>query len=609
MKNNYIRILFLVIILILMTVSFITYRNLNNYVEEVNGVRHSNLVIRAVATVLSSIRDAETGHRGYQLTRDTIYLEPYYNSLKLLPAELNTLDSLLVGNENQIRYTDTLKTLIDNQFTVINQILSNARRSSLYMDQYESNLLARGKTNMDQIRRIAFKITGEEESIFKERIFKETNFRDNAPMALLAYTLVALLGMIFLFTRILESLSKKKIAEENLRQNVEFLKREVTAKEERGLLLKEAETLAHMGSWRWYEKKDLLIWSEGLYTIWGLSDKEVKPSWDSFLANIHDEDRQAVEDFLNRIKTEKTGSDINYRIDLQGAIKYVLMTAKPRKDSDTQSIDILGTVVDITKQKLYESQLKQFTEELQRSNQDLEQFAYVASHDLQEPLRKIRAFGDRLVSKYKPNLEGAGVDYIHRMQLAAARMQVLIEDLLSFSRVSRTGVFFEDLNLNTLMGEVIDDLEIQVKREHATVQMSDLPSVLGEVTQIKRLLQNLVNNAIKFHKLNENPIVEISGKVITRREAESELNITLSSPAQKYARLSIKDNGIGFDQKYSEKIFNIFQRLHGRMEYEGTGIGLAICRKIVINHNGYITVTSVENKGSEFIVILPAAND
>jgi|GEM_PF-1229198 len=605
MKNNYIRILFLVIVLILIAVSFITYRNLNNYIVEVNGVRHSNQVIRAVSSVLASIRDAETGHRGYQLTRDTVYLEPYYLSVKILPAELKKLDSLLAKNERQKQYADTLKMLIENQFTIISQILSNARRSSLYMDQYESNLLARGKVNMDQIRRIAFRITGEEENTSKERISKETNFRNYAPVSLLAYTLVALVGMTYLFTRILDSLSKKKIAEENLQRNVEFLKGEVAAKEERGLLLKEAETLAHIGSWRWYSKGDLLIWSEGLYTIWGLPHQDIKPSWSAFLSNVHRDDRQGVEDFLNKIKTEKTGSDIHCRIDVQGTVKYVLMTAKRREDAGTQSIDILGTVVDITKQKLYESQLKQFTEELQRSNQDLEQFAYVASHDLQEPLRKIRAFGDRLVSKYKPNLEGAGVDYIHRMQLAAARMQVLIEDLLSFSRVSRTGVFFEELNLNMLMVEVIDDLETQIRREQAAIQVTDLPPVWGEITQIKRLFQNLVSNAIKFHKLNEKPSIIISGQVIAHREAENELKITLQNNAKNYTRLSVKDNGIGFDQKYSEKVFNIFQRLHGRMEYEGTGIGLAICRKIVVNHNGYITVNSKENIGSEFIIILP----
>src|SRR6478609_9726870 len=216
MKNNY-SISFFVIIAVLITVSFMTYRNLSNYIEEVNGVRHSNQVIRAVETVLSSIRDAETGHRGYQLTRDTNYLEPYYNSYKNLPRKLKTLDSLVAENENQTKYADTLNLLVDNQFNVINQILSNARRSSLYMDQYESNLLSRGKDNMDEIRRVASKITDEEANIFRERISKEANFRDNAPIALFVYTLIALAGMTFLFTRILESLNKRKIAEEKLK--------------------------------------------------------------------------------------------------------------------------------------------------------------------------------------------------------------------------------------------------------------------------------------------------------------------------------------------------------------------------------------------------------
>jgi signal transduction histidine kinase len=189
------------------------------------------------------------------------------------------------------------------------------------------------------------------------------------------------------------------------------------------------------------------------------------------------------------------------------------------------------------------------------------------------------------------------------MQSAATRMQTLIEDLLSYSRVSRANDIFQPLDINLIMSEVLDDLDVQIKREGALIKMDNIPTFIGDRIQIKRLLQNLINNAIKFHKPEHKPIVGINSRFVKSSEIESELGISL--PDVPYIRISVKDNGIGFEERYVERIFNIFQRLHGRLEFEGTGIGLAICRKIVMNHKGYITVHSKVNVGSEFIVVLP----
>jgi light-regulated signal transduction histidine kinase (bacteriophytochrome) len=259
--------------------------------------------------------------------------------------------------------------------------------------------------------------------------------------------------------------------------------------------------------------------------------------------------------------------------------------------------------VDVTESKVYEKQLQQFNAELKRSNEDLEQFAYVASHDLQEPLRKIRAFGDRLTSKFGHELKSQGSDYVFRMQAAAARMQLLIEDLLTFSRVSRVEANFELLEMKPLLDEVLEDIDLMVNQKKAVVRVGKFPSFYGDRSQIKRLFQNLIGNSIKFHKVNEKPIIDISIKTIERAEAERETGVSVADT--KFIRISVKDNGIGFDEKYAEKIFNIFQRLNGRTAYEGTGIGLAICRKIVTNHGGFISAKSIEDVGSEFIIILP----
>src|SRR5258706_5405492 len=234
-----------------------------------------------------------------------------------------------------------------------------------------------------------------------------------------------------------------------------------------------------------------------------------------------------------------------------------------------------GAVVivrDIRERKRVEHDMREFTVQLQQSNRELEDFAYVASHDLQEPLRKIQAFGDRLKSKYAEELPAQARDYIDRMQSAAQRMQVLINDLLSFSRVTTRGQPFVPVDLGVVAAEVAHDLEVRTHDVDGRIEIAPLPTVDGDPLQMRQLLQNLASNALKFHRDDVPPRVEIAGSVAGER-----------------ARITVADNGIGFEEKYADRIFTMFDRLHGRGKYDGTGIGLAICRKIVERHGGTIS--------------------
>ncbi|PWJ33682.1 sensor histidine kinase [Sediminitomix flava] len=237
-----------------------------------------------------------------------------------------------------------------------------------------------------------------------------------------------------------------------------------------------------------------------------------------------------------------------------------------------------------------ETKLKQYTRELERSNRELQDFAYISSHDLQEPLRKIRAFGDRISQKEKENLSPRGQDYLDRMQNSAERMQKLINDLLAFSRVSSRAKPFKRLNLSTILNDVLSDLEILIEKTNAIIEVSDLPYWEGDDTQLRQLFQNLISNAIKFRKADLDPKIIISHQLI--REGGMER-----------LEISVEDNGIGFDEKHNEKIFQIFQRLEGR-KYEGSGIGLAICKRIAQRHGGDIKACSELGKGSRFVITL-----
>jgi len=256
-----------------------------------------------------------------------------------------------------------------------------------------------------------------------------------------------------------------------------------------------------------------------------------------------------------------------------------------------------GFVHDITKQKLDEERLRRYAAELERSNRELQDFAYVSSHDLQEPLRKIQAFGDRLLTKEYDNLSEQGKDYIDRMLNAASRMQNLINDLLGFSRVTAKSKPFVKVKLDDILSEVISDLEVTIEQTGAEIIRSSLPEIEAEPTQMRQLFQNLLSNAMKFRKPDESPIINIYAKSLQRRA-----HLT-ATPGDQVTEIYVEDNGIGFDEKYLDRIFNIFQRLEGQ-KYEGSGIGLAVCRKIAIRHGGDITASSQPGVGTRFIITL-----
>lgn len=248
------------------------------------------------------------------------------------------------------------------------------------------------------------------------------------------------------------------------------------------------------------------------------------------------------------------------------------------------------------------TELTELNTELERSNRELQDFAFVASHDLQEPLRKIQAFGDRLLRVQGPKFDEKGRDYLDRMNKAAERMHTLINDLLAYSRVTTKAQPFEPTDLAAVAKGVIEDIETTIEQAGGTVTLKDLPTIDADALQMRQLLQNLIVNALKFKKTDTAPVVEIRSKILEERVSGSGQN-SLSDRVQ----ILVEDNGIGFDEKYLDRIFTPFQRLHGRNEYEGTGIGLAVCRKIVERHGGTLTGISKPGEGATFVATLPVS--
>jgi light-regulated signal transduction histidine kinase (bacteriophytochrome) len=231
----------------------------------------------------------------------------------------------------------------------------------------------------------------------------------------------------------------------------------------------------------------------------------------------------------------------------------------------------------------------------------LQSFASVASHDLQEPLRKIQAFGDRLRAKCAEQLSDQGKDYLERMQNAAGRMQTLIQDLLQLSRVTSRAQPFQPCDLGLIVADVINDLEVRLEQSVGSVEVGELPTIDADPLQMRQLFQNLIANALKFHKPDVPPLVRIQSEQLTA----TDYSLPGARPPDRIVRITVEDNGIGFDPKFADQIFIVFQRLHTKTEYDGTGIGLAVCRKITDRHGGSIVAQSAEGRGATFVITLP----
>lgn len=246
----------------------------------------------------------------------------------------------------------------------------------------------------------------------------------------------------------------------------------------------------------------------------------------------------------------------------------------------------------------HEAEQSKLLMQLRQSNRDLQDFAYIASHDLQEPLRKVQAFSERLMKTYSDRLEEEGSDYLQRMSSAANRMQAMINDPLAYSRVASAGPVFTTVDLNRIAEDVISLLELRIRDTGGQVQVEKLPGLEADALQMQQLFQNLIGNSLKFHWPETPPMVRFSGEVLSKN----------GDPAYRQIKLVFEDNGIGFDEKYTDRIFKPFQRLHSREAYEGSGIGLALCRRIVERHHGQIDVASTPNVGSRFMITLPATH-
>lgn len=345
-------------------------------------------------------------------------------------------------------------------------------------------------------------------------------------------------------------------------------------------------------------KGNVLNWNKGAEKIKGYAEEEILGR--SFRLFYVPEDRSSrlPERMIKEAREKGKALYEGWRIRKDGSLFWgsVLITAL--HDENKKIIGFSKITRDLTRQKLARDKMQQYTSELEFQNRELEQFAYIASHDLQEPLRKIQTFVGLLEKNIRD--EELSKKYFDKIKTSARRMSELIRDVLDYSKLSAAEKVFTETDLNDVFMKVCTDFELLIAEKHAKIVIRQLPVIRCIPLQMGQLFSNLLSNSLKFS--SEKPVISVSSRRLPKQELKK---IRELDAASEYIHLKFKDNGIGFEQQYDKQIFTIFQRLNQKRDCDGTGIGLALCKKIVENHNGLITVTSAVNNGATFNVYLP----
>lgn len=578
---------FVISIFALLFTAGISYKQIQSLSDSENSVLHSYKIFVELERLNLYCATAETNQRGYLLTRDSTFLQTYYNSLDNVHQAYINLKILIYSDEIQSRNLDSLHNLINRRFYYAANVLKKDN-DSIQTSDFTKTLIINGTSMMRQAREQSGKMINEEMRLLKnrEKAHKEnTNF---SPVTLLFSVALSLFFFILAFNKINQDLkSTNKINNQLLINNEIF---------------EHSEQIANISNWCWNMEENTLSFSFNHYRLLGCNPDEFDPTIENFMQFVHPDDRHIVVEGNQRALDDLSASVSNFRvIRKDGELRYFNSIGKVITDSFGKTF-IIGVNSDITERYHKDKMLEEKLADLERSNQELTAFNHIASHDLQEPLRKIQTFISRIRDNGFENLTVNVKDYFSGIERSTLKMHKFIEDLLLYSRANKADKVFEMADLNILFENAKQELSHLIEENDATVISSVILPVHQVIPfQIQQLFINIISNSIKYRSANIPPIVHINSSIVTGAEIPG----TMADLSMNFLKISISDNGIGFEQKYSEKLFSLFYRLHKEKEYSGTGIGLSICKIIVENHKGFIFAEGVPNIGSTFTIYLP----
>jgi len=580
----FLRIVFVIAIFIMIFVSALTYRHVDLLISSSKSVAHSYKVTIEIEQLYTNIKDLELERRNYLLVNNKNLIQNIKDLKKEIVKNIIRIEFLTKDNLKQTMLLEKLEVLVNKKFKIVDETINH--EVPLTNESLESNLLG-GKMVMDKIKIFIRIMLSNEKKLLTERTVKNSNITDTTPaiIYIALFSTIAIITMAFVkISRDLEEMRKKN---EQLALNNES--NHLT------------EQIGDFGTWYLNLETNEYTFSENEYRLLGLKPYSFEASLEGFLKYIHPDDLSYVKDIILKMITKDKVVPFTYRvIRADGNLRYLRGNGKIVVNKSGEKI-LIGTTSDVTDEVLINQAIEQRNRELEANNKELQTFNYVASHDLQEPLRKIQTFISRLVDKDLDSLSENGKQYLLRIQDSSQRMRVLIDDLLKFSRANKAEQVFEETDLNEVLENSKLELAQIIEEKKAKIINDELPNLNVIPFQMQQLFTNLIGNSLKYSKEKVAPIISIN---ISEVDASQEIEIPVNEK-NKYYKIIFKDNGIGFDSEYSEKIFLLFNRLHNKGEFSGTGIGLAICKKIVENHKGFIFAHGEIDLGATFTIYLP----
>ena len=581
----FLKIIFVISVAIIFFIGGITFKHITVLKKSSAYVSNSYEVNIELERLMSYIKDAETGQRGYLLSNEKSFLVPYHNSGALIKKSYERVSKLTANSRTQQSNLKKLKYFINKRQNYLSKNLYLIEQKKYDKKIFSNNLII-GQATMDSIRLKMEDMFIAQNNLLKNRQKDYNSTMNYTPLLIYLTLLITLVLITIAFVKMNRDLNILKNTVQTLSVAIEANKL--------------SEIVGNFGSWKLNLETDEYTFSDNEYRLLGCEPQSFEASKENYLKFVHPDDLEFVIQNTKNAIIDNHLPPFTYRvIKKDGEIRYFKGMGKVVTIS-SENKTYIGTTRDITAEIQDKILTEERNRELESNNKELSAFNYIASHDLQEPLRKIETFLSRLISKDYDKLSESGQQYISSIQKSTNRMRVLIEDLLQFSRTNRTEKTYETSDLNFLLENAKIDLAEIIEEKKAIIENDVLPTLYVISFQIQQLFINLIGNSLKYSKENNTPIIKINYSIVIAKDEEF-----LPNTHHEYHKITVEDNGIGFDQEYAKKIFILFNRLHNKNEYKGTGIGLAICKKIVENHKGFIFAKGVINKGSIFSIYLP----
>lgn len=585
-KNSQVFKIALVVAIALVTyIGCVFYSQMKGLDNTVELIAKSNQTQLELEKLLSVISMHENNLRSFIITKDESYLKNRFLDRGNIELNLRKIKNLAQHSVRE-KDIDSVERLIDERFRLFRETLVLVKLKKV--DSAALNAILLKSTNStNAMRDFVYKSIARETNMVKlHNTYHRYELRDSMVNALLL-VLISLLMLMLSFNKMNAHVKQLKKANDDL----QFLNHSFN----------NAEKIAGFSHWKVNLETGVYTLSDNYYRMLGVEPHSFEAKIENAAKFLHPEDVDHVIKVHEESLNTHQPTDMTFRYVLaDGSIRYIRSIGSFTRNAKGQMVKI-GVNYDITEHHNKTVALEENNKQLKSINDELEAFNNIVSHDLQEPLRKIQMFISRLEENEMQSLSQQGKDYFSKIKLAANRMQTLLIDLLNYSRAVKSDKLFVKTNLNEMLEQIIRDLAPSIEEKQAEISIGELPKIKAIPFQMEQLFVNLISNSIKYSKDDVPPKIVIESESIPPKEMHNGVSVT----NLQYHKIVVSDNGIGFKQEYADKIFQLFKRLETDSKYTGTGLGLAICKRIIENHNGYITVKAKPDEGAKFAIFIP----